>query len=89
MYRLDEFEIGSRFSQKRGHNGQNGRLLAIFFIHICKTRPDRYSITIERNVWFQVGIYCQKCQLDQIENGRPVATFDFNMHNNWKTVPDS
>ena len=37
---------------------------------------------------FQVGIYCEKCQLDQIQDGRPEATFDFNMFNNWKIVPD-
>ena len=40
---------------------------------------------------FQVGIYMyhEKIQLNQIQNGRPAATFDFNMRNNWKTVPDS
>ena len=29
-----------------------------------------------------------KCQLDQIEDGQPVATFDFNMFNNRKIVAD-
>ena len=46
-------------------------------------------ITIEQNGQFHVGIYHEKIQLDQIQNGRPAATFDFNMCNNWKTVPDS
>ena len=38
---------------------------------------------------FQVGIYHEKNQLDQIQNDRPVATFDFNMRNNCKCVPDN
>ena len=38
---------------------------------------------------FQVGIYHEKIQLDLVQNGRPAATFDFNMRSNWKTVPDS
>ena len=33
-------------------------------------------------MWFQVGIYCEKCQLDQIQDGRPAATLDFNMFTN-------
>ena len=37
---------------------------------------------------FQVGIYHEKIQLDQIQNGRPAATFDLNILNNWKTLPD-
>ena len=37
---------------------------------------------------FQVGIYQEKCQLDQIQNDRPVAILDFNMRNNWKTLPE-
>ena len=37
----------------------------------------------------QVGIYCEKLQPNQIQNGRPTATFDFNMPNNWKILPDS
>ena len=44
---------------------------------------------INQNVQFQVGIYHEKIKLDQIENGRPAATLDFNMHNNWKTVQNS
>ena len=47
-----------------------------------KTRP---FITIEQNVRFQVGtigIYRVKCQFDQIQDGLPVATFDFDMLNN-------
>ena len=38
---------------------------------------------------FQVGVYHENIQIDQIQNGGPAANFDFNMHNNWKTVPDS
>ena len=41
-----------------------------------KTVPDRYTITIEQNVQFQVGICCEKYQLDQIENDRLSATFE-------------
>ena len=37
---------------------------------------------------FQVGIYHETCHLDQIEDGRPVATFDFDMLNNWKIMAD-
>ena len=44
---------------------------------------------IDQNVQFQVGIYHEKIKLDQIENGGPAATLDFNMHNNWKTVQNS
>ena len=47
------------------------------------------TITIEQNVQCRVGIYHEKNQLDQIPNGRPAATFVFNMRNNWKTVPNS
>ena len=59
-----------------------------YFCNIWKTRPDSETITIEQNVQIQVGIY-QKIQLAQIQTGRPAATFDFNMLNNWKTVPNS
>ena len=53
-----------------------------------KTVPDSSkTITIKQNVQFQVGIYHEKFPLDQ--NGRPAATFDYNMHKNWKTVPHS
>ena len=31
----------------------------------------------------------KKNQLDQIQNGGPAATLDFNMRNNFKTVPAS
>ena len=47
--------------------------------NIWKTRPD-----IKQNMQFQIGIYHRKIQLDLIQNGRPVATFDFNMRYNWK-----
>ena len=46
--------------------------------NISKTGTDRYTIIIEQNVRFQVGIYCEKFQTDEIDNGRPAATFDFN-----------
>ena len=57
--------------------------------NILKTGPDSWTITIEQNVQFQIWIYNEKMQLDQIQNSRPVSTFDLNMRNNWKTVPDS
>ena len=44
--------------------------------NIWKTRPDSYTITIKQNVQFQVGIYHDKFQLDQIQNGRPAADSD-------------
>ena len=56
---------------------------------IWKTRPDSWTITIERNVQFWVEICRENFQPGQIQNGRPAATFDFNMCNNWKIVPDS
>ena len=31
----------------------------------------------------------KKFNLIKIQNGRVAATFDINMCNNWKTVPDS
>ena len=34
-------------------------------------------------------IYHEKFQLDQIQNGRPAAIFEVNMHNEWKTLRDS
>ena len=55
--------------------------------NIWKTRPDSYTITFEQKVQFQLAV--KKNQLDKIQNCRPAATFDFNMHNNWTTVPDS
>ena len=41
-------------------------------------KPDQITITIiiEQNVEFQVGIYLEKFRLDQIQNGRPAATYD-------------
>ena len=42
--------------------------------NIRKTRPDSSTITIEQNVQFQVGIYHEKIQLDQIQNCQPAAT---------------
>ena len=37
---------------------------------------------------FQLGRYREKFQLNQIRNGRPATTFEFNMPNIWKTVSD-
>ena len=69
------------------------RSAIIFLICVISGKPDQIARplgpTIEQNVQFQVGVCHEKTVLDQIQNGRPVATFDFNMHNNWKTVPDS
>ena len=36
---------------------------------------------IKQNVHFRGGIYPYKCQLDQIQNGRPAAIIDFNICN--------
>ena len=52
--------------------------------NVWKTRPDSYTITIKKNVQFQVGIYHEKFQLDQSQNCQPASTFDFNLCNNWK-----
>ena len=52
---------------------------------MADVRPLLTSICVQ----FQVGIYHEKIHLDQIQNGRRAATFDFNMRNNWKTVPES
>ena len=38
---------------------------------------------------FQGRVCPEKIQLDQIKNGRISAIIDFDMHNIWKTVPDS
>ena len=54
-----------------------------------QTMPDSYTMTIKKNVQYQVGICPEKCQLDQIHNGQLDAVIDFNMGNIWKTVPDS
>ena len=37
---------------------------------IWQTFPGSLTITIEQNVWFQVGICPEKFQLDQIQNGK-------------------
>ena len=60
---------------------------------LCLTTGKTYQIctqlgpTFKQNVLFQVGIYCEQFQPDQIKKGRPAATFDFIMQNNWKTGP--
>ena len=36
-------------------------------LDICQTVPDSLTITIKQNVRFQVGIYPEKVQLDQIK----------------------
>ena len=45
-------------------------------LNIWKTGPDSWTITIEQNVQFQVGIYHEKFQHEKIQNGRPAATSD-------------
>ena len=49
-----------------------------FFImrNIWKIGPDSLIITMEQNVQFQVGIYHEKFQLEQRQNGTPAATSD-------------
>ena len=37
----------------------------------------------------QVGICPKKIISDQIQNGRPSAIIDFNMHDIWQTEPNS
>ena len=54
-------------------------IICHYFFYIWKTGPDSQTITAEQNVQFQVGIYYEKFQLDQIQNGTLAATFDFNM----------
>ena len=69
-----EFEIGKSWTETR-----SGPIIGHYFCNmrnIWKTGTDRYTITIEQNVQFQVGVYHEKCRLDQIQNGRPAATFD-------------
>ena len=52
-----------------------------------ETRLDSYSITTEQNVQFQAGIYHEKIQLDQIQNGRLAAMILICVITG-KTVPD-
>ena len=42
--------------------------------NIWKTEPESWTITIEQNVQFQVGIYHEQFQHDKIKNGPPAAT---------------
>ena len=44
--------------------------------------PDSQTITMKQNVRFQKGISPEKCQLDQIQNGKLEAIIDFNMGKN-------
>ena len=49
--------------------------MSLFFLrNILKSGPDSWTITIEQNVKFHLGIYHENFQLDQIKNGRPAAT---------------
>ena len=68
-------------------NVGNCFLMCVIFEKQC--HADSYTMTIKQNVWFQEGICLENCQLDQIQNGRLSAIIDYNMHNIWKTVPDS
>ena len=47
--------------------------------------PNSYTININQNVRFQSGKYMS----DQIQNGRPSVTINFNMPDILKTMPDS
>ena len=81
----------SRFGQKLGHGGQNDRLSAIIFV-ICviSEKPDQIARPLLlRKCSFRWGYTVRKFNLDQIKNGRPATTFEFNMRNSWKTVADS
>ena len=44
--------------------------------NIWKTGSDSYTITIEQNVQFQVGICHEKIKHEKFKNGRPAATSD-------------
>ena len=80
-------KLGKIRTEIIGHGGQNGRLLAIIFlICVISGKPDQIG---RQNVQFLVGIYHEKTELDPIQNCRPAVTFDYNIRNNWKTVPDS
>ena len=50
---------------------------------------DNLTIFEEQCARGQVGIWPEKCQLNQIQNGRPSAIITFNMPDIWQTVPDS
>ena len=43
--------------------------------------PDKWTITVKQNVWFQIGICPENFQLEQIQNGRHAAIIDFNIRN--------
>ena len=57
--------------------------------NISKIGPESWTITIEKHVQFQVAIWPTMKKLYHIQNGQPAATFDCNMRDNWKTLPDS
>ena len=93
-YSSNAFEIGQDSKKTLDHGGQ--QIIDHYFFNvrnIWKTGPDSCTFTCllsnKMCSYFQVGIYHEKFQLDQIQIGRPTATFDFNMRNNRKTVPDS
>ena len=70
-------------------NGRPSAKITFNMPDIWQTKPDSYTVTIKQNVRFQVGIYPEKCQLDQIQNGPLSAIITFNMLDTWQTVPDS
>ena len=53
-------------------------------IYIITGKPCQIArqLLLKKNVLFQAGIYREKCQLDHIQDGGPVATFYFNMFDN-------
>ena len=47
---------------------------------------DSQTTTMKQYVRFQEGIYLEKHQPDQIQNGRLSVIMKINMHTFWKTV---
>ena len=65
---------------------QNGRLSAIIHFHmadIWSTVLDGWTITINRNVRFQMRMHLEKVWLKQIQNGRLSAISHFHMAVIW------
>ena len=48
-------------------------LTGLIMRNIMKTAQDRYTITIKQIVRLQERIHSEKCQLDQVQNGRLLA----------------
>ena len=50
---------------------------------ILQTVPYSLTITMKQNVRFQVGIFPDKFQLDQIQNSPQLAIINFDMPDIW------